>query len=242
MAETTIKTVPCRYAGITFRSTLEADWAATFDHYRIAWEYEPVAVETEEGPYLPDFWLPESQVWAEVKGPHNQRLDKVLALRKTQPVIILRPSIGEYCAWDKGYDGKNYEQGLSAASGQDHGHDLDFWWPRLSDKLVVASFEDAWTPSPVTGMTRDRDYYDPAERHCYGCGCNKAVAIQFSSASHIPHRFTAYLRERATGISDPSYSFGHLPAGWRPCEESWVNSKRPGDSYLPFVRVRDLPE
>ncbi len=104
--------LPTKYAGITFRSRLEARWAVFFDTLGIEWEYEPqgykigngipegepictysdgsvgftgwekeykksigievVSERISEGEgyewYLPDFWLPDLNVWAEVKG------------------------------------------------------------------------------------------------------------------------------------------------------------------------------
>lgn len=50
------------YAGVIFRSQLEAQWAALFDIVQIPWNYEPV---------LLDGWLPDFRLWdrfyAEVK-------------------------------------------------------------------------------------------------------------------------------------------------------------------------------
>lgn len=75
---TTIKAIQTRYAGCHFRSRLEARWAVALDHLGITWEYEPQGVmvtdrltdpNNEDGrPYLPDFWLPNHGLWAEVKG------------------------------------------------------------------------------------------------------------------------------------------------------------------------------
>lgn len=71
-----IGAIETRYAGCRFRSRLEARWAVFFDALGIAWEYEPQGFQCsyrlslEEGtfPYLPDFWLPDLGLWAEVKG------------------------------------------------------------------------------------------------------------------------------------------------------------------------------
>ncbi len=72
------------YKGITFRSALEADWARTFDALGIYWQYEPMALQLPSGQlYLPDFFLPNLHCWAEVKGPHWERLDKAVELRST---------------------------------------------------------------------------------------------------------------------------------------------------------------
>ena len=76
------KSIETSYRGYRFRSRLEARWAVYFDAMGIRWEYEPEGFElnidwyknppngvTIEGlcRYLPDFWLPEVQQFAEVK-------------------------------------------------------------------------------------------------------------------------------------------------------------------------------
>jgi len=110
----TIRAVPKRYRGTLFRSTLEADWAATFDHLEWHWEYEPVAVELPDGTqYRPDFFLPAQRVWAEVKGPHNERIKKPADLQRalyvegeqwawsSDLVVVLRPpGPGEAATWE----------------------------------------------------------------------------------------------------------------------------------------------
>lgn len=63
-----IKAIETRYAGCRFRSRLEARWAVFFDQLQIKWEYEPQGYVVDGTPYLPDFWLPESATWVEVKG------------------------------------------------------------------------------------------------------------------------------------------------------------------------------
>ncbi|UNX54104.1 hypothetical protein MF406_14305 [Georgenia sp. TF02-10] len=73
-----MKPIPTTYRGTPFRSRLEADVAATFDHLGIAWEYEPEGFQLENGMrYLPDFWLPNLRTWVEVKGAHGERVEKV---------------------------------------------------------------------------------------------------------------------------------------------------------------------
>lgn len=63
------------YKGYRFRSRLEARWAVFFDAAGIQWRYEPEGFERKNGPYmegktvryLPDFYLPETGTWVEVK-------------------------------------------------------------------------------------------------------------------------------------------------------------------------------
>jgi hypothetical protein len=57
------------YSGKVFRSRLEARWAVFLDLLGVNWDYEPCHYEI--GPdlyYLPDFYLPDHQMWLEVKG------------------------------------------------------------------------------------------------------------------------------------------------------------------------------
>jgi hypothetical protein len=67
-----IKPIETRYAGCRFRSRLEARWAVFFDHLGIEWEYETetylVGPFGSRRGYLPDFYLPEQDLWIEVKG------------------------------------------------------------------------------------------------------------------------------------------------------------------------------
>ena len=65
----TIQAKQTEYRGYTFRSRTEARWAYYFDLMEIAWDYEPGYVNIGmKKDYLPDFWLPRSETWAEVKG------------------------------------------------------------------------------------------------------------------------------------------------------------------------------
>jgi hypothetical protein len=48
-----IPAIPTRYAGVQFRSRLEARWAAFFDLCRFEWQYEPFDCDG----YIPDFLL-----------------------------------------------------------------------------------------------------------------------------------------------------------------------------------------
>lgn len=81
----TIEAVPSWYAGITFRSKLEADWAATLDWWRIRWEYEPETIVLPSGAtYIPDFWLPDHGIWLEVKGTGVPRIEKAIELGQTR--------------------------------------------------------------------------------------------------------------------------------------------------------------
>lgn len=74
----TLKPIETYYNGYRFRSRLEARWAVFFDEAKIRYQYEPEGFEVKIGEskvirYLPDFYLPDLGVYAEVK-PSAQKL------------------------------------------------------------------------------------------------------------------------------------------------------------------------
>ncbi|MEU2996851.1 hypothetical protein ABZ684_04640 [Streptomyces sp. NPDC006995] len=80
----TIEALPTWYGGTTFRSALEASWAATLDTLRIAWEYEPETITLPSGAtYIPDFKLPDIGAWLEVKGTGVPRVEKAVEFGKS---------------------------------------------------------------------------------------------------------------------------------------------------------------
>jgi hypothetical protein len=106
----TIKPIETRYKGYRFRSRLEARWAVFFDAMHIEWEYEKEGYNLGElGCYLPDFWLPQVNMWAEVKAKEftPDEYKKIVALNKGthHPVLMLvgAPDFLTYDATD-GYD------------------------------------------------------------------------------------------------------------------------------------------
>ena len=62
-----IQPIETVYNGRRFRSRLEARWALFFDIANIKYEYEPEGFETDESKYLPDFYLPDFDLYVEVK-------------------------------------------------------------------------------------------------------------------------------------------------------------------------------
>lgn len=82
MAE--IKPIQTKYNGYKFRSRLEARWAVFFDNAGIEYRYEVEGFKHKRDCYLPDFYLPKSKTWVEVKGdPHAlcidyQRMNRML--------------------------------------------------------------------------------------------------------------------------------------------------------------------
>lgn len=62
-----IKAIETHYKGYRFRSRLEARWAVFFDHMGIEYQYEPEGFDFNGVWYLPDFYLPQVEMYAEVK-------------------------------------------------------------------------------------------------------------------------------------------------------------------------------
>lgn len=111
------RSIRTRYKNILFRSKLEADWARAFDVMGLEWKYENEGRYFGDVFYLPDFYLPRSRQYVEVKGvfePNDVR--KIRALiehlprrRFTNddtpdiPLIACVPG-GEFYGWRRGLD------------------------------------------------------------------------------------------------------------------------------------------
>lgn len=81
------------YKGYEMRSIAERRWARLFDVFGIHWVYEPKVYKTDIGGYLPDFYFPIADFFAEVKGPKPSReeVEKAQALERMtgKPVVFL---------------------------------------------------------------------------------------------------------------------------------------------------------
>lgn len=81
-----MKSKRCIYKGIVFYSKLEARWAVVFDALGIKWKYQPRKLSREWGneiiEYLPDFYFPDDDIYAEVKPSDD-------ALRQKSYVLSL---------------------------------------------------------------------------------------------------------------------------------------------------------
>ena len=102
-----VKAIETRYKGYRFRSRLEARWAVFFDALEIEWEYEPEGYDLGEGGwYLPDFWLPQVGMWAEVKGgpftaPEREKLKALVKLTGHSGLMLDGiPSTGNYWGYE----------------------------------------------------------------------------------------------------------------------------------------------
>jgi len=65
---------------------LEARWAVFFDTYGLLSDYEPEGFALPEL-YLPDFWLPQVHMWAEVKPERIEDIDPA-AIEKLRKLVL----------------------------------------------------------------------------------------------------------------------------------------------------------
>jgi hypothetical protein len=89
---TPVQVLPTKYHGILYRSRCEARWAVAFD--KVGWNhrYEPESYRLPCGPYLPDFYLPDVDIFFEVKASHptvkELRKAEQLCVASEKPVVI----------------------------------------------------------------------------------------------------------------------------------------------------------
>lgn len=106
-----IKAIQTEYNGIKFRSRLEARWAVFFDTANIRYEYEPEGYETEEGQrYLPDFYLPDFDLYVEVKRDTEEGIKEII--EKCEPAIQWGGAIKQILILSDVPQGKSIDGGL----------------------------------------------------------------------------------------------------------------------------------
>lgn len=77
-----MQAIPTEYNGYSFRSRLEARWAVFFDLVDWQYVYEPEGYMSQGEKYLPDFFLPDYNIYAEVKGQTSQWKDDIVRMEK----------------------------------------------------------------------------------------------------------------------------------------------------------------
>lgn len=103
-----MKVIETTYKGYKFRSRTEARWAVFFDALGFKYEYEKEGYVLDNGVwYLPDFYFPEYNFHAEVKGLEftAEEIEKCRLLSKNNNQVILLegpPEEKHYDAYDNG--------------------------------------------------------------------------------------------------------------------------------------------
>jgi len=110
-----MKAIDTIYNGYKFRSRLEARWAVFFDEAGIIWEYEKEGYDLGDGVYyLPDFWLPQLDIFVEVKGSRLSKADTIkverLAEQSNKRVAVVGsiPDEDVFDNYDKTYLGQMF--------------------------------------------------------------------------------------------------------------------------------------
>lgn len=78
--------IDTEYKGYYFRSRLEARWAVFFEKMGWNWEYEVEGFKLPSGNYLPDFYFPDINCYAEVKHRPLNELEYKLCTELTQAI------------------------------------------------------------------------------------------------------------------------------------------------------------
>lgn len=94
-----------RYAGETFRSSWELQYAKWLSKRNTQWEYEPKTFRLKPGPgksftYTPDFYLPEQGTYIEISAyVSDDKAEKFKNFRKKYPKVgwklLMRPELEE---------------------------------------------------------------------------------------------------------------------------------------------------
>ena len=91
-----ISSKPTWFKGVNYRSRKEAKWAVLYDYLDIRASYEPERFSTSKGVRIPDFYLPDFEVFVEV-GPdeiaiHEQKREKARGLANAtgRPVLVTK--------------------------------------------------------------------------------------------------------------------------------------------------------
>jgi len=136
---TKLKAIQTKYDGYHFRSRLEARWAVFFNAAGIKYEYEKEGFKLPAGSYLPDFWLPELNLWLEVKGsePMMDELNLCFELyMETKSGVMMTCGLpGENCHFSGGYP--------------EHVNFPLFWGSRRDGNLLLGH-SCYWTQCPIT--------------------------------------------------------------------------------------------
>ena len=151
------------YRGTLFRSTLEADWAATLDQLGITWQYEPEAVKLPSGPlYRPDFYLPRIATWLEVKGPHDDRIWKTEELAGA---VCHQPECADDCHGEPGCYWSPYQV---VVIGRAPAYGLADWTLLDPDRAGFDPHGWPWDPQALHQCPRCRQWWWPTSG-AYGC-------------------------------------------------------------------------
>lgn len=135
-----MKIIETVYCGYRFRSRLEARWAVYFNALGLRWEYEKEGYEFDDGTrYLPDFWLPDVKMWAEVKpepfAPEEMRKVCLLVKETGFSCLLLDGIPLPRCYAAVSMQGEHFEIGTGNGWGNDYVISMYCNYPRREGRF-----------------------------------------------------------------------------------------------------------
>jgi nucleoside 2-deoxyribosyltransferase len=164
---------------------LEAKFSVFFDALPVQWEYEPEGFVLPSGPYLPDFYLPMSKLWIEVKPatpqPPRHRIYLAGKMNDWRRKLMKR---GHWIVGPDQFEGDGHERSGLHAAGDDNG-------PQgiVQGCLGQISHSDAvfaWLDSRDTYGT----YAEVGFAHAHGVPVHMVVSTQIRQ--EVAHKSTPF--------------------------------------------------
>ena len=185
---TQLKTLPCKYKEIEYRSKTEARVAEeVFDRHQIKFLYETETYNFDGELYSPDFYLPEIKTFIEVKGATDSNLSKPQKLLKT-----LRDQ------WEKNYiDSGGFENNNGLMS-----------WEWDQPFMVIAIFSDG-TFKSVDEKGNQTDLFFTKCAECNSCQFmhNSAYYACRKCGNHDEHHHANCIKEFNLFKNQRQYKF-----------------------------------
>ena len=128
------RSIPTRYRSDVMRSRLEAKWAKAFDLLGIEYYYEPQLYFFDSIGYLPDFYLPQQDIFFEAKGvmdKNDVRKINALALGTHKDIVIGYPN-GTFQMVDM----LNYSEDEMMIYGADWNNN-EQWWVSKEETILA---------------------------------------------------------------------------------------------------------
>lgn len=180
-----LKALDTIYDGHRFRSRTEARWAVFFKTFGVAYQYEPQGYLVDGKPYLPDFLLPELNLWLEVKGGEPTDSEKTLLrtlARETCKIGVcaVGPPRDEPCliVMDPKEPEVGYEQTEWYFAQDRKHHDILWLYSDCYGWICPARGHEASDKCPTLGPRIRRAYQASQVKRFEHCG-NQTVAPPF---------------------------------------------------------------
>lgn len=166
-----IRPLETMFRGFRFRSRLEARWALFFEVLGIKWDYEVQGFELPSGAYyLPDFYLPEVGLHAEVKptlptsGEDYLKIQDFVLAKPENAILLLdgRPDFRLYQLIQRVEDEVGTDSWILWALLDIHSKPK--WFIRQHRLAAGFEFEEFSRPEDFTEKYREAVYASRAER------------------------------------------------------------------------------